>query len=670
MPLTGIFDHPLGQPLTTHTEHRSPVRDQPTSTNHYFKPNQLLDITIKTEYRLFNQIPYHQDISRTNIESITKDITDTSSLEKSSSGDLPKKLRGNSAYDLIADENTHLERLLKKFISKEKMKQQQQEPVKVNKKSTVQAVHSPWWINQPQEPTNEVVINAYGQPSQRRSISLNSLTAFNEQENKSLNTSLQPRFQPQPYAPSDFYIRGRSSHHHKLPQNVFLFYQQPQMKLTPMYYSPNPPKRVTSIKNQEMASQSLPTSPSCQSPASSNPSTPKKRQNENKNPSSSDWGHQPQLMQQQSAFNPIPSKLVYGLSDKSNVNKYIEIVNNRLQSQPNLSSMQGLPNAWSPSSSKSSTPEPESAPAVLVSTPKEKKLKKKKKESPSSSAKEMDEESLLMQLTDDEKVQFILQSNSHKNRQTKNPCGRKKSGSQDQIPITSSADDSQIPSQTHERPNQKQDYHQQIDFIQSGNNNNIKETKSEHQYQFPGLNKQNRSLSCESLNNKNLIDFNSYQAPQSIDYSSPFDFAKTRFINSFIQSGQKNPDPFKSTPKQTLVTEVKNKFEKSPVTECPPPSQVDNSSSELRSPGSAPRIRQSISNPSLSSVSKTPARNPVKPFLSRGSVAERVLLFEKCPEVRSERKSLDGRSKDTRSSSKSCLRKKGVSTLLIQFLLK
>lgn len=687
--------HPsLGFQLISQSSHIN--QHQPN----YYQQNNKPQNTFTVQYYITNSQPnlhsYQTRNSSSNFPTefshqgtSSNDLKDISPIEKSSSGDLPKKLRGNSAFDLIADDNRapDLEHLLKKFISKEKMKQQQQDQVKQHK--TIQSsVHSPWWINQPQQENQQVIIKTYGQPNQRRAVSLTSLNAFQDEgiNKKTSNPNVQHRLQPQPYSPYDFYIRGRSSHHHKLPENVFLFYQQAQspVKQTPVYYSPNPPKRTVSKQEAvKMASKSLPSSPL--SPGS--PSTPKKsplneQQNfQNYHPMSPQqvqyqqnspnpvWSPSTQPKAVVNQFNPMPSKLVYGLSDKSNANKYNQIANNRLSEQsnpvqdyPQVSSRQ---NVWSPSSSGCSTPDPESAPAVMITTPvREKKVKKTAKKSSKETEKiKPEEEGLLMQLTDDEKVQFILQNQAHKNRPAKS-SSRQKNGQVNQT-TKMSLDDTHL---LNNNGNQVQNREgSQGNLLQSQNavfssNENLKRKQPDYQLNYNGIQQHQRSLSFESLfNNKNLIDFKSYDGPQLIDYSSPFDFAKTRFINSFILSGQKNLDPFKTTPTQTLVTEAKNKFEKPiPKNLSIPASQSNESLLELRSPGSAPRVRKSSTSSSSSqlnqSVSK--ARNPVKPFLSRGSVAERVLLFEKCPEVRSDRKPVysDAQlSKDSRSSSKSSI---------------
>lgn len=132
---------------------------------------------------------------------------------------------------------------------------------------------------------------------------------------------------------------------------------------------------------------------------------------------------------------------------------------------------------------------------------------------------------------------------------------------------------------------------------------------------------------------------------------SAIDYAKVRY-----QAAQQNPptqqrleeqrasnNPYNSSTTEQLVSNARTKFEmeiqkdkdikntdKDPVTSRWGP--------RITSP--RPRLEQAVPHPELTSQQKQHIRtaaatgtgnNPVRPFLTRGSVAERVLIFEKCP---------------------------------------
>ncbi|KAL0102986.1 hypothetical protein PUN28_018352 [Cardiocondyla obscurior] len=132
---------------------------------------------------------------------------------------------------------------------------------------------------------------------------------------------------------------------------------------------------------------------------------------------------------------------------------------------------------------------------------------------------------------------------------------------------------------------------------------------------------------------------------------STVDYAKVRY-----QAAQQNPptqqrleeqrasnSPYNNSTTEQLVSNARTKFEmeirkdkdnkntdKDPVTSRWGP--------RVTSP--RPRLEQAVPHPELTSQQKQHIRtaaatgtgnNPVRPFLTRGSVAERVLIFEKCP---------------------------------------
>ncbi|XP_071626318.1 uncharacterized protein [Temnothorax longispinosus] len=132
---------------------------------------------------------------------------------------------------------------------------------------------------------------------------------------------------------------------------------------------------------------------------------------------------------------------------------------------------------------------------------------------------------------------------------------------------------------------------------------------------------------------------------------STIDYAKVRY-----QAAQQNPptqqrleeqrasnNPYNNSTTEQLVSNARTKFEmeirkdkdtkstdKDPVTSRWGP--------RITSP--RPRLEQAVPHPELTSQQKQHIRtaaatgtgnNPVRPFLTRGSVAERVLIFEKCP---------------------------------------
>ncbi|KAI1305832.1 Serine/threonine-protein phosphatase 2A regulatory subunit B'' subunit beta [Halotydeus destructor] len=152
-----------------------------------------------------------------------------------------------------------------------------------------------------------------------------------------------------------------------------------------------------------------------------------------------------------------------------------------------------------------------------------------------------------------------------------------------------------------------------------------------------------------------------------INYQSPVNYAKSRFSNNAHNLALSNSKPSDPKPTQKLDNQAKNKWE------CPqPPSSSPSAplSSAHTSPPKVqflvfvsssnlqPTVKVDTNEPvnSNDGTTQSPAqtqsppmrlcattmapsdgRSPVRPFLSRGSVAERVMLFEKCPETRSQR---------------------------------
>ncbi|EEC08691.1 protein phosphatase PP2A, putative [Ixodes scapularis] len=161
--------------------------------------------------------------------------------------------------------------------------------------------------------------------------------------------------------------------------------------------------------------------------------------------------------------------------------------------------------------------------------------------------------------------------------------------------------------------------------------------------------------------------------------SSAVDYAKARF------QGNAEPHRFEELLKQRpknghVVNDAKSRWESltspeqlwtggGPSVPCAIPSEpchemdspLSTSPRRLHSPdglymeGGAPAIphpkltssqKQHIRERSLSPTERTHAHVPVRPFLTKGSVAERVLLFERCPERNLERTPAPSKSKN------------------------
>lgn len=462
--------------------------------------------------------------------------------DNESSADLPGRLSHSTAFNLIAndDESHDLQHLINTFITGEKMKQQS-----LNNKMSSNTLQT-------------VKLRPIGN---RLSQSMNNLNALTQQQ--------KPSFKAE-----DLYVRGRSSHSPKILSpslGVGAGHSldfSPQSQTQPLIVSSNSKIRIdksgpkSTVQVQADGDRSL-------------------------NTGSGENGTV-RVPDNNAAPVPVPervaSKLIFGLCDKTNKNKYLQLANDRNQQAPVCRVRTG-----------SAQPSQSSAAAAADSSIQQSSSDPVGRTSDERFANQ------LMQLTDDEKVQYIIASHT----------SLQKNGTQGNASVQ--AVDPAVDALLHDKSQVKA---------------KLKETSKESLLQ-PKVNaapKTNlskyRSLSCDSLyGSKQLIDFKTYQGPQMIEYSSPFDYAKTRFINSFILSGLKVPDK-RLTPSQDVVLQTKNKLLERTVT-----SQKGSESPE-------PKCVARRSPVDLN-VMKIPVRNPVKPYLSRGSVAERVLLFEKCPESRS-----------------------------------
>lgn len=132
---------------------------------------------------------------------------------------------------------------------------------------------------------------------------------------------------------------------------------------------------------------------------------------------------------------------------------------------------------------------------------------------------------------------------------------------------------------------------------------------------------------------------------------STIDYAKVRY-----QAAQQNPptqqrleeqrasnNPYNNSTTEQLVSNARTKFEM----EIRKDKDIKNADKDTvtsrwgpRITSPRPRLEQAVPHPELTSQQKQHIRtavatgtsnNPVRPFLTRGSVAERVLIFEKCP---------------------------------------
>lgn len=135
--------------------------------------------------------------------------------------------------------------------------------------------------------------------------------------------------------------------------------------------------------------------------------------------------------------------------------------------------------------------------------------------------------------------------------------------------------------------------------------------------------------------------------PSDINYQSAVDYAKTRFINNSSTPVRSSSPVDNKTPTQTLVSEAKSKWEVPNPAAVPGPSPSPATGQAVpyqEDQHPAHRANQQ----KLNGQAPADGRSPVKPFLSKGSVAERVMLFEKCPELRSHR---PGHNRDRRAKS-------------------
>lgn len=147
----------------------------------------------------------------------------------------------------------------------------------------------------------------------------------------------------------------------------------------------------------------------------------------------------------------------------------------------------------------------------------------------------------------------------------------------------------------------------------------------------PGATSDAKSLSKDDLSNMSVVDYAKvrYRAAQQNPPTQQRLEEQRTNNNSFNSTEQ-----LVSTTRSKFETEIQKdkeagKEEKDPVTSRWGP--------RINSP--RPRIEQ-VPHPELTTQQKQHIRaaaatgtgnNPIRPFLTRGSVAERVLIFEKCP---------------------------------------
>lgn len=471
--------------------------------------------------------------------------SDISSLNDDRVDDLSSRLHLSTAYDLIVgeDETCDLQSLLNEFICSEKMKQQTRQGVDGH-------------------------LNMYHQPQ------FMNMRPVNSRLSQSLTNLSSP-------SPNDMYVRGRSSHSQKQLLENFKKLQQNSVHqgVKPLVTSNNSKSNTIQPQRLQTADFQL------------------EKQSAGDIPSKGD------KFDRRITNTGPEGKLIFGLSEKTNKNKYLQLANSRKAAGPvgaGRDESQNMQNSKRQSVGGNAV-------SANISTVNRTGCGF---QSPFSNE--------LLQLTDDEKVQYLLASHSAK-----------------QSDRSSKEDAEPGHQQTLSKANLKETSKNSL--LQPRNNSQLATQKT-------NLLKY-KSLSCDSLcGSKQLIDFNSYSGPQMINFESPFDYAKTRFINSFILSA-KTPEPQQMIPSQNNVSETKNKLlEKS------------NSSSNSASKNSCDTVDDGKQNSYRRKSSpaemfmKIPVRSPVKPYLSRGSVAERVLLFEKCPEMHTQRKSSLETSRKSKSS--------------------
>jgi hypothetical protein len=484
---------------------------------------------------------------------------------------LSDRLHQSNAYDLIAndEESCDLQHLLNQFVSSEKMKQQSRQPVLMSNK--------PFGNLRP--------------VSNRLSLSVGNLNTIPGRQATS------QKFSP------NFYTQGRINQNQKRQQPAKLGPDTPGSHGVP---NTGISSQISSNDQKINAGRSIPSTPDSSTGfiAAENVRYHDQKQNPMTAVGFVQSPSPPAQVDRQKQAR------IFGLSDKANKNKYLQLASSRQAPNAGTARVFEPPSASNSENSRLLMPAndaPDSPKILSNSEPVGRLLNERLADQ-------------LMQLTDDEKVQYIIASH------TRHQASDKHSP-------TSSPDAASISEQRSLLAPDKQAVKPKLKETPK---NNFLQPRNHQPANATNLSKY-KSLSCDSLN-KNLIDFKSYQGPQMIDYSSPFDYAKTRFINSFILSGLKVSDnKQQQAPSQNLVSETRSKLlGKNAMAAKQPADATD----------SKPLFKRSAVD---ANVIKIPVRNPVKPYLSRGSVAERVLLFEKCPEIQAQRRSLVQTSRRSKS---------------------
>lgn len=571
-----------------------------------------------------HRVPSGNTTSCNPVKNCNKNLANTSQSNQIQLQNLKQIL---SADTILEDQ---LQQLLLEFVREEKMRQESKNMSGSKKSSNTQ---NPF-------PSSSL--------ADRRSLSMSSLNQAN-----------QPN-----YSPTDYYIRGRSSHNsspkvaepHHRPNN-FLFNLFNRSFSIPNSHSsqvhPNQiksiaqPKKAEPLCLQQQPSQAIEKSPSVTRKTLAQPNNQKQTDaNDPKTMSPSPSAH---VLSKTGNKLGDPSGKV-GLTDKNSKGKPVENV--RQQGSPanvvtpqvpsrgmnkNLSRSTEQLNP-TPTSSGSTVADSNIVPVKPIGADGKVVVKKKVKRSSSLDEKGGDEnaekkkkerktsinvmnnpfEQVLnevLQLTDDEKACILASHQQSLNQSLKQQ--RKADFVQQQQMLLESK-------------------------LQPKSTNQFNNNNTSNGNPHTNLNKK-KSFSSDSLSNKKLlVDFDSMiNNPTAINYSNPIDYARTRFINSFVSSS-KNPSPNPSfvdfnhpalkSPTQQLVNEAKSKWELPKNLNNPTNVQPIQPKEKLLSK----QDKITLTQRRLLNLND-PAKNPVKPFLSRGSVAERVLLFEKCPEVKSTR---------------------------------
>ncbi|RWS29654.1 hypothetical protein B4U80_05540 [Leptotrombidium deliense] len=126
------------------------------------------------------------------------------------------------------------------------------------------------------------------------------------------------------------------------------------------------------------------------------------------------------------------------------------------------------------------------------------------------------------------------------------------------------------------------------------------------------------------------------------NFSSPVDYAKSRFITINKVKSNGSNYALKDTndkPKQSLVTEAKQKWENNEFANSSSSSKkfIRSHNFNLNFTEREKEALQELQNGLITPSQHLLRHNPITPFLTKGSVAERVMLFEKRPEIRKEK---------------------------------